>query len=129
MVGLATPARRATSALETPCSPSGAKARAIAAWLSRARGRGTPATVIRTARLRFHHRDKGRRANACHWADGAPRRGRHPPGMTCIGPEQPPRVLVIGGGIAGQAVCEHLGGRAGQITLVCGEPSLPYDRV
>ncbi|MBV9819268.1 MAG: NAD(P)/FAD-dependent oxidoreductase [Solirubrobacterales bacterium] len=49
--------------------------------------------------------------------------------MSCIDPERTARVLVIGGGIAGQAVCEHLGGRARQITLVCGEPHLPYDRV
>jgi len=40
-----------------------------------------------------------------------------------------PRVLVVGGGIAGQAVCEQLIGRDCAITLVCGEPHLPYDRV
>jgi nitrite reductase (NADH) large subunit len=45
------------------------------------------------------------------------------------------RILVIGGGIAGQAVCEELMGRARSdrsrpsVTLVCGEPVLPYDRV
>ena len=39
------------------------------------------------------------------------------------------RVLVVGGGIAGQAVCEQLAGRGCAITLVCGEPHLPYDRV
>jgi nitrite reductase (NADH) large subunit len=39
-----------------------------------------------------------------------------------------PRVLVIGGGIAGQSVCEQLGGGA-HITLACAEPHLPYDRV
>src|SRR5437868_2501082 len=40
-------------------------------------------------------------------------------------------VLVIGGGIAGQAVCEELRSRDGDvpITLLCGEPRLPYDRV
>jgi nitrite reductase (NADH) large subunit len=38
------------------------------------------------------------------------------------------RVLVVGGGIAGQAVCEGLAARA-DVTLVCGEPRLPYDRV
>ncbi|HET9073864.1 MAG TPA: nitrite reductase large subunit NirB [Solirubrobacteraceae bacterium] len=43
--------------------------------------------------------------------------------------KRPPRVLVIGGGIAGQAVCEQLDGHACAITLVCGEPHLPYDRV
>jgi nitrite reductase (NADH) large subunit len=37
-------------------------------------------------------------------------------------------VLVIGGGIAGQSVCEELDG-ALSTTLVCGEPHLPYDRV
>jgi nitrite reductase (NADH) large subunit len=40
-------------------------------------------------------------------------------------------VLIVGGGIAGQAVCEAL--RAGAddlaITLVCEEPRLPFDRV
>lgn len=35
----------------------------------------------------------------------------------------------MGGGIAAQAVCEQLTGRGGAITLVCGEPHLPYDRV
>jgi nitrite reductase (NADH) large subunit len=39
-----------------------------------------------------------------------------------------PEVLVIGGGIAGQSVCEQLAGRAA-ITLACAEPHLPYDRV
>jgi len=39
------------------------------------------------------------------------------------------RVLVVGGGIAGQSVCEQLTGRGCAITLVCGEPHLPYDRV
>ena len=40
-------------------------------------------------------------------------------------------VLVIGGGIAGQSVCEELRRRdAGlPVTLVCAEPTLPYDRV
>src|SRR3954454_4225490 len=40
-------------------------------------------------------------------------------------------VLIVGGGIAGQAVCEELRARDGdvQITLLCGEPRLPYDRV
>ena len=42
-----------------------------------------------------------------------------------------PRVVVVGGGIAGQAVCEALRARDGgvPITLVCGETSAPYDRV
>jgi nitrite reductase (NADH) large subunit len=39
-----------------------------------------------------------------------------------------PRVLVVGGGIAGQAVCEQLAPRA-EVTLACGESRLPYDRV
>ncbi|HWI22789.1 MAG TPA: nitrite reductase large subunit NirB [Baekduia sp.] len=43
-------------------------------------------------------------------------------------PASRPRVLVVGGGIAGQAVCEQLGDGA-QITLACAEPHLPYDRV
>ena len=40
-------------------------------------------------------------------------------------------VLVIGGGIAGQAVCEALRAHDADIpiTLVCGEPERPYDRV
>ncbi|HEX6944963.1 MAG TPA: FAD-dependent oxidoreductase, partial [Casimicrobiaceae bacterium] len=40
-------------------------------------------------------------------------------------------VLVIGGGIAGQAVCEELRSRDADvpITLLCAEPRLPYDRV
>ena len=43
----------------------------------------------------------------------------------------PAGVVVIGGGIAGLAVCEALRERDGQtpITLVCAEPRLPYDRV
>ena len=39
------------------------------------------------------------------------------------------RILVVGGGIAGQAVCEQLTGAGCAVTLVCGEPHLPYDRV
>ena len=41
------------------------------------------------------------------------------------------RVVIVGGGIAGQAVCEALRERDPQIavTLVCGESSPPYDRV
>jgi nitrite reductase (NADH) large subunit len=40
-------------------------------------------------------------------------------------------ILVIGGGIAGQAVCEAVRARDRYvpITLVCGEPHRPYDRV
>src|SRR5256885_3613420 len=42
-----------------------------------------------------------------------------------------PGILVVGGGIAGQALCEALRDRDAHvpITLVCGEPRLPYDRV
>jgi len=41
------------------------------------------------------------------------------------------RIVIVGGGIAGQAVCEALRDRDGEIeiTLVCGESSAPYDRV
>jgi nitrite reductase (NADH) large subunit len=40
-------------------------------------------------------------------------------------------VVIVGGGIAGQAVCEALRERDRdvEITLVCGETSAPYDRV
>ena len=40
-------------------------------------------------------------------------------------------VVIVGGGIAGQAVCEALRERDPEagITLVCGETSAPYDRV
>jgi len=40
-------------------------------------------------------------------------------------------VVVVGGGIAGQAVCEALREHDSslRVTLVCGEPRLPYDRV
>src|SRR5688500_7860775 len=39
-------------------------------------------------------------------------------------------VLVIGGGIAGQTVCEAVRERSDAgIALVCGEPALPDDRV
>jgi nitrite reductase (NADH) large subunit len=39
--------------------------------------------------------------------------------------------MIVGGGIAGQAVCEALRERDRdvEITLVCGESSVPYDRV
>ncbi|TML05801.1 MAG: NAD(P)/FAD-dependent oxidoreductase [Actinobacteria bacterium] len=42
-----------------------------------------------------------------------------------------PGILVVGGGIAGQAVCEAVRDRDPDvsITLVCGEPHRPYDRV
>jgi nitrite reductase (NADH) large subunit len=40
-------------------------------------------------------------------------------------------IVIVGGGIAGQAVCEEVRQRDAQIpiTLVCAEPSAPYDRV
>ena len=40
-------------------------------------------------------------------------------------------VVVVGGGIAGQAVCEALREHDEHtpVTLVCAEPRLPYDRV
>src|SRR5215207_861435 len=40
-------------------------------------------------------------------------------------------VVIVGGGIAGQAVCEAVRDRDDDvaITLICGEPSPPYDRV
>jgi nitrite reductase (NADH) large subunit len=40
-------------------------------------------------------------------------------------------IVVVGGGIAGQAVCEAVRERDPDvaITLLCGEPHLPYDRV
>jgi nitrite reductase (NADH) large subunit len=43
----------------------------------------------------------------------------------------PEPVLIVGGGIAGQAVCEALRARDPEVplTLLCGEPRLPYDRV
>jgi nitrite reductase (NADH) large subunit len=42
-----------------------------------------------------------------------------------------PRFVVVGGGIAGQAVCEAIRSRhpTAAVTLVCGERHLPYDRV
>ena len=42
-----------------------------------------------------------------------------------------PGILVIGGGIAGQAVCEAVRARDPHVplTLVCGEVHRPYDRV
>ncbi|MHB8657661.1 MAG: nitrite reductase large subunit NirB [Solirubrobacteraceae bacterium] len=42
-----------------------------------------------------------------------------------------PGILIVGGGIAGQAVCEATRARDRDVplTLVCGEPCLPYDRV
>ena len=40
-------------------------------------------------------------------------------------------IAVVGGGIAGQSLCEALRERDPDvaITLLCGEPHLPYDRV
>jgi nitrite reductase (NADH) large subunit len=40
-------------------------------------------------------------------------------------------ILVVGGGIAGQAVCEEVRRRDAEVplTLVCGEAAAPYDRV
>src|SRR3954453_3869557 len=57
--------------------------------------------------------------------DGAPRRAPLSFAAMC----EP--VLIVGGGIAGQAVCEALRARDPEvpITLLCGEPRLPYDRV
>ncbi len=41
------------------------------------------------------------------------------------------RIVIVGGGIAGQSVCEQLRERDPEVsvTLVCAEPHLPYDRV
>src|SRR3954451_5515983 len=57
--------------------------------------------------------------------DGAPRRAP----LSFAAMSEP--VLIVGGGIAGQAVCEALRARDPElpITLLCGEPRLPYDRV
>jgi nitrite reductase (NADH) large subunit len=51
--------------------------------------------------------------------------------MTARGTGGPAGVVVVGGGIAGLAVCEALRERDADtpVTLVCGEPRLPYDRV
>jgi nitrite reductase (NADH) large subunit len=40
-------------------------------------------------------------------------------------------IVIVGGGIAGQSVCEAVRARDADVpvTLVCGEPRLPYDRV
>ena len=51
--------------------------------------------------------------------------------MTIPGSESPrsERVLIVGGGIAGQTVCERLADSDCAITMACGEAHLPYDRV
>jgi nitrite reductase (NADH) large subunit len=56
------------------------------------------------------------------------RRAGTPGGLRCAGGDS---VVVVGGGIAGQAVCEALREHDARtaITLVCAEPRLPYDRV
>ena len=43
----------------------------------------------------------------------------------------PARIVIVGGGIAGQSLCERLRERDRDVdvTLVCAEPHLPYDRV
>jgi nitrite reductase (NADH) large subunit len=40
-------------------------------------------------------------------------------------------IVVVGGGIAGQSLCEAIRERDGlaPLTMICGEPRLPYDRV
>src|SRR3954454_11750731 len=55
--------------------------------------------------------------------------GRHRAPVSFAAMTEP--VLIVGGGIAGQAVCEALRARDADlpITLLCGEPRLPYDRV
>ena len=47
------------------------------------------------------------------------------------GPEPETGIAIVGGGIAGQALCEELRARdaAVAITLICGERHVPYDRV
>ena len=47
------------------------------------------------------------------------------------GPARRDAILVIGGGIAGQAVCEAVRARDAQVplTLLCAEQHRPYDRV
>lgn len=49
--------------------------------------------------------------------------------LTSLQSRSSPRVLVVGGGIAGHTVCEELSSSDVQIRLVCGESHLPYDRV
>jgi nitrite reductase (NADH) large subunit len=45
--------------------------------------------------------------------------------------ETAPPIIVVGGGIAGQAVCEAIRDRDPDVpvVMICGEPRLPYDRV
>lgn len=40
-------------------------------------------------------------------------------------------IAIVGGGIAGQSLCEEIRARDSQtpLTLICGEPRIPYDRV
>jgi hypothetical protein len=54
-------------------------------------------------------------------------RNRRPPGSCPVSGA----IVIVGGAIAGQAVCEALRERdpGVAITLVCGEPAAPYDRV
>src|SRR4051812_49500481 len=42
-----------------------------------------------------------------------------------------PRIAIVGGGIAGQSLCEELLDRdpGARVTMICAEDRLPYDRV
>lgn len=57
------------------------------------------------------------------------------PRLTAAAPAAPsdraPRVVIVGGGIAAQSVAEAIRARSpqSQITMVCEEPRLPWDRV
>ena len=58
---------------------------------------------------------------------GAPDHPRHVPRASDL----PRGVAIVGGGIAGRSLAEELRARNAhvRITLVCGEPAVPYDRV
>src|SRR4029079_1889483 len=57
--------------------------------------------------------------------------GRNRPGGDSPGGDAMSGVLVVGGGIAGQAVVEAIRDHdaLAPVTLACAEPRLPYDRV
>ena len=105
-------------------APGSVSASATARKSSCFRGRAIAEANLNHARLRFRHRVEIRLATFDTRRYGL--RGARPSVAVAMS-----GILVIGGGIAGQSVCERVRERDPDVplTLLCKEPELPYDRV
>ena len=126
-VGLATPAHRAISrswrrAAHPARTPRSSRQDRVGHV-----GGASGTHSIRTVRFRFVGWDKtdGNLSPSGRWGFATRTTPLSGIPIPCFESAPLLRVLVVGGGIAGQAVCEQLAGRDCAITLVCGEPHLP----